>query len=194
MFTHDRELEIVNAILRGMGEAPVSSVDDLELVDAAMAVDMLHEVNREIQSRGWYWNTDRQTFLEPGTDGQIRVPKDTLKFTPSPEYHTKRLVLRGNRVYDAQHQTYQFSEGIRADLVVLLPISDVPESAAHYIKVRAGRLLQEQLLGSQTLSMFTRTDEATALSAMENEEAEVANFSMADSWDVFRIINRDTFI
>ena len=55
--TRTTQLEAVNTMLSTIGEAPVNSLTGSLPVDASMAVNILNEVNREVQSAGWKFNT-----------------------------------------------------------------------------------------------------------------------------------------
>ena len=87
-------LEAVNVILESIGEEPVNSIDGGG-ADASIANRILGEVNREVQSKGWHWNTERETKLVPDNDGNIIIPQNTLKV-----YSAERCVnvtMRGTR-------------------------------------------------------------------------------------------------
>ena len=82
------ELEVINTILRKLGEPPVSSVDvqypTLDLVRPA-----LREARQSLLIEGWWFNTFEDVVLTPQPDGRIVVPGDTLMFYPdSPEQYT----------------------------------------------------------------------------------------------------------
>ena len=55
--TRTTELEAVNTILSTIGEAPINSLTGTLPVDATTAKNILSEINREVQSAGWKWNT-----------------------------------------------------------------------------------------------------------------------------------------
>ena len=51
------ELEAVNTMLAVLGEAPVNSITGTLPLDASLAKTTLSEINREVQSAGWHFNT-----------------------------------------------------------------------------------------------------------------------------------------
>ena len=56
----------------------------------------------------------------------------------------------------------------------MLDFIDLPEAAKRYICIKALRLFQERVLGSQVLSQFQRDDEAKARVQMLGEERKQA--------------------
>jgi hypothetical protein len=51
------KLDAVNTILIGIGEAPVNTLGS-GLQEAEIAEVVLDNINREVQSKGWTFNTD----------------------------------------------------------------------------------------------------------------------------------------
>lgn len=185
------ELSAVNTMLRSIGEAPVSTLEDSELVDAHMAYQTLAEVSREVQAQGWAWNTERDKELKPDSDGHIDVPSNTLSLKPVRQDAWRSLVLRGKRVRDTKENTETFKSPIRVELVMFLQWDDLTELARRYFTVRAGRQFQTDVVGSQTLFQFKQQDELRALLALEEEEAEIAGYNMADSAGVAAVLDRN---
>ena len=52
------ELEAVNAMLRAIGEAPVSTLTGATQVDVVAAIGILRDLAREVQEEGWRFNTE----------------------------------------------------------------------------------------------------------------------------------------
>ena len=104
-------LEAVNTLLSVIGEAPVSSLSDIggnTISDAALASRTLKEVDRDVQAEGWQFNTDQYVELQKDSKGQFPIPGNSLRanFSPS-RYPDCQYVVRGKRVYDRKHQSYQ---------------------------------------------------------------------------------------
>ena len=60
--------------------------------------------------------------------------------------------------------------------------------------IRAARIYQDRLLGSEKLSSFNRGDEQAALFALRDFEMETADYSIFDNYDVARVIDRQSVI
>lgn len=63
------ELEAVNAMLSAIGEAPIEDVDDSTQSDVALAVNILRNACREVQSMGWRFNTEFGLAVAPAVEG-----------------------------------------------------------------------------------------------------------------------------
>ena len=58
------ELDAVNQILSSVGQAPVTTLD-LQTLNCAIVLNTLREVNKQVQSEGWIFNTERDYTLTP---------------------------------------------------------------------------------------------------------------------------------
>ena len=101
------------------------------------------------------------------------------------------MVLRGNRLYDRRNHTFKFDKPIRVDTVILLPFDQLPEVAREYITFRAARIFQERVVGSDLLSSFSKSDELRALVALQEMEADTADYNiLTDNYSVARVLSR----
>ena len=73
------ELEAVNVMLTTIGEAPVNTLTGNQVTDVTIAQQVLNEVNREVQSQGWYFNTENGVTLTPDNNKHILPPADTAR-------------------------------------------------------------------------------------------------------------------
>ena len=69
--TRTTQLEAINTMLSTIGEAPVNSLTGSLPVDASMAVNILNEVNREVQSAGWKFNTSWKKSIQRDVNNKI---------------------------------------------------------------------------------------------------------------------------
>ena len=104
------ELEAVNKLLSVIGEAPIDKLADIstnEISDASLARKTLHEINRDVQSEGWLWNTEVDVPLSVNKDGEYDLPANALRANFSPNrYPYSQYIVRGLRVYDRMARTY----------------------------------------------------------------------------------------
>ena len=173
------ELEAVNKVLRMMGEAPVNSLEG-QFGLARQASDTLNEVSRTIQAEGWSFNTDyeRDLVRTVGTD-EIELSSDISRVRIDPyEYPDYEVVQRGLKLYDRRNNTSIFSEDLKADVTYILSWTDLPEHARQYIMTRAGRVLQDQILGSADLTQINITSEAEAKAQFLEEETNAGDHNM----------------
>lgn len=191
--TATSELDAVNIMLGTIGEAPINSLEAATgVVDAVSARSVLAEVTLQVQEEGWHFNTDYEFVLTPTADtGEIFVATNVIEIDCTPYDPDVDVAIRGNRLYDRNRKTYSFTKPLKADLTVLLPFNELPQAARHYITIRAARVFQQRMVGSETLGNFTEKDEARAQRAMQRYEARTADYNMLTSnFSVMRVIDR----
>ncbi len=170
------ELEAVNIMLSNIGESPVNTLDDDNVVDATIAQTILKSISREVQSLGWHFNTDVGYTITKDSDNKFPLPANTARIDTVDTATTTSgtdfdVTQRGKFLYDRKNHTYNIdTDSVSVDIVVLLDFEDLPETARRYVTMRAARIFQERHLGATELSQFNAVDEARALAAMRNDE------------------------
>tara|TARA_R100001594_G_scaffold84230_1_gene118752 strand:+ start:635 stop:1246 length:612 start_codon:yes stop_codon:yes gene_type:complete len=190
------KLEAINTMLSNVGESPVNSLTGSLTSDVSLAQNILDEISREVQSAGWHFNTEKDTPLIPNSLNEIELSDGVARVdlegdNVSSDYD---VVVRGSRLYNRKDRTYTFTETKKYTVTYMLDWEDLPELARRYIMIRAARVYQDRLLGSETLSTFTRGDEQRAFFALRDFEMETADYNVFDNWDVARILDRGSVI
>lgn len=186
------KLDAVNIALSSMGEPQVNSLDGVA-VDAQMAASLIDETSMTVQSMGWHWNREIHT-LSPDTNGEIVLPANTARVDTIDDSKSTDVVQRGVRLFDVENSTYQFSDSLKVELFVVLDFEELPLPAKQYIAIRAARILQQRLLGSDTLYKFAARDEEVAWAALQQDHAATADHNMlTESWSTQRILSRGFF-
>lgn len=171
-------LEAVNRVLQMMGEAPVNSLDG-QLGLAQQAQDALVDVSRKIQSEAWSFNTDYERTLLKDIDGEIAIGDNVSRVEVDPyRYPDVDVIQRGTKLYDRRSQSFVFSQDIVADVTYILDWEDLPEYARQYFMTKAGRQLQEAILGSADLTRINLNAEGEARSLFLEEETRLSDHSM----------------
>ena len=67
------ELEAVNMLLAAVGEAAVSNLETATTVDVTQAKNLLSNINREVQQKGWHFNTEEHVKVEPDSNKNITL-------------------------------------------------------------------------------------------------------------------------
>jgi hypothetical protein len=197
--TPTTELEAVNVMLSMMGESPVNTLEDDNVVDATIARTILAGINREIQSLGWNFNTEIGFPILKDSDNKFAVPAntarvDTVNTVDSSSGTDLDLVLRGKFLYDRKNHTFSpDATKITVDIVVLLGFDDLPETARRYVTLKAARIFQERHLGA-LVTDTSRTDEAMAYAALQNDEVWAGDYNMIkDDLTPQSILRRHSF-
>lgn len=169
--TPTTELEAVNIMLSGIGESPVNSLATEVTADVSMARHILQEISKDIQCEGFQWNTEDNYPLTPDIHGHILLPPSAVR-VHFREADAREVVLRGNQLYDRIGHTYIFPKRvvIFCTITLILPFEQLPEAARRYTTLKALRVFQERVVGSNQLSQFHQADEVRARTLMLSEE------------------------
>ena len=165
------ELDAINRMLAVIGEAPIDSLSSIqvnEITDSALARRTLAEVNRDVQSEGWSWNTDESVEIGATAQDEFVLPSDTLQAQFSPaQYSDCQYVQRGLKIWDRQKQTYKFADDVGGQLYISqlirqLDWDQLPHQAQEYISIRAARIYSDRFTNSTVIFSYTSGDETYA--------------------------------
>jgi hypothetical protein len=191
VLTPTSEIEAINTMLSVIGESPISSLQEgAAVADAVLAKTILSEASRQVQTKGWHFNTDKGITLTPTNSGEIVIPSNCLRVDPTAEEEVD-AVHRGSRFYNRTTHTYTFDKPVKVDMVVLLPFDELPQAARHYITIKAARVFQSRTVGSDALFQFTSIDERDALVDLKRAEGVTGDYNiLTGNYTVFRTLNR----
>ena len=189
MLSPTTELEAINTMLSTIGESPVNTVEDTGNVDVVIARQILQSVSREVQARGWHFNTEKNYTITPDSAGYLVLPNTVLKADTVYPDNSKDVVVRGSKLYDRENHTYVFTDAVKVEMTVLLTFDELPEVARNYVTIRASRIFQERVVGSDTLQAFNSQDEARAMVSLMEYEADTADLNiLSGNYSVYRIL------
>jgi hypothetical protein len=190
--TPTTELQAVNLMLESIGETPVSSLTDAGLGDVAIAKNALSRVNREVQSRGWTWNSDYQYPLARDVDNKIPVPVNALEVDTDGSSATIDVVVRGGYLWDRYNKRFTFDAAVKCSIIWLFEYESLPEAARNYIAVLASRRFAKAVLGTEEASRLTLEDEMTAWAALVNNECRTGDANMLnDNYSAAQVLQRE---
>ena len=169
------ELESINIMLAAIGEAPVNSLAGTVPVDVRLAQSTLTEVNKEVQSEGWSFNTEIDVTLpRNNASKQIALSTDVLRIDPNIHQHpTIDAIQRGLKLYDRLNNRFEFDEDLICTVVYFRTFDELPEPARRYITIKAARIFVDRLVSDDGLRTYTQQDEVRARSILM--ETDLAN-------------------
>jgi hypothetical protein len=167
------ELDVVNNMLLSIGQSPVNTLVVPGVKDVSIAQLTLHNTSREVQTKGWWFNTDTEFPLMPDINGYVPLPPNVLEFSPS--NRSQQLSDRAGRLYDRAKRSFTFPTGspIKCDIKWFLAFTDLPQSARNYIGYKAARKFQTNIVASQLLYQFTKEGELESLAEVERNQLRV---------------------
>ena len=193
--TRTSQIECINTMLSTIGESPVNSLSGVLPLDASTAVNILNEVNREVQSAGWKFNTSWKVSLNRDVNNKLVVGADVLHIEFDHLRESKVSydpVLRGNYLYNLAGESYIWNKDFEyVTVIYLLDFETIPEQARRYITIRASRIYHDRTLGSQSIHKFSMQDELGALALLKQTEADTADHNIFDSVGQQSIVNRN---
>jgi len=188
------KLNALNTILSVVGEPPLNDLtgDASKNADAVLALNILDEISREVQSSGWHFNTVKEVPLVPDSSGTIQITGDIARVDTelASESRSYDLVLRGSTLYDRKNRTSTFTQTIKTTVVYLLDFENLPEVAKRFVTIRAARVFQDRLIGEPNQHTFNSRDELNAWTALREFEMDTGDHSIFDNYDVFRVVDR----
>jgi hypothetical protein len=186
------KLEAVNTMLGVIGESPVNTISGSSLpVSVVMALNVLDEVSREVQSEGWHFNTEFEYPLVRNSSNKFSLPTNTLKIdTPIDKYTDIDVVQRGTSLYDRKNHTDVFNEDLEVTITFELAFEDLPQQFRTYINIKAARKFANRFLGAPEIESFTLRDEINAKATAVDSDSENADRTIFDNYDVLRVIDR----
>ena len=158
-----------------IGESPVVSVD-VPIPEVTNALEVLHTVSLEVQSKGWDFNTDTGYPLSPGVDGAIAVPSNAIRVDASEV--SASIQVRAGKLYDKANRSSIFTEAVHVDVVWFFEFEELPQPAKQYIYIKAARRFQREHLGSTTIEKLTEQDENESFVGLLDYETESADFNL----------------
>jgi len=173
------ELEAVNMLLAAVGEAAVSSLETATTVDVTQAKNLLSNINREVQQKGWHFNTEWDVVLSLDSDSRIPLGTTILSiYSPS-----KMTTIRGREgspfLYDLDNNTFTWTASVNdAVTITLLDFEDIPQTARQYITTKAARIFQEEIIGQVSAETVNRQEEVEAYADLLDDEGERSGYNV----------------
>lgn len=161
-------------MLKAIGTLPVSTLNVSSNSDAAIADTTLESVRKEVIGQGWWFNTNYGQLYSP-TGSEILIPASVLSVRPARtsfaySAETKNVVERNGKLYDLDGNTSTIAVSVRLDTIVDVEFESLPENMRRYITVRAARIFQTQVLGDDTLGVYTLQQEIEAFRLVEGDQ------------------------
>lgn len=191
--TPTTEIEAVNVLLATISESPINEIEEPQTTDVALAVDIIREISREVQSRGWYFNTEKDYPLSKDGDNKFPLPTTLLRIRfDRNTYSSVDPVPRGGYLYDRKTFgfTFTITELKAKELVLALPFTDLPESARRYITVRSARRFADRVQGAASVHAYTQQDEFDAWRLLLADEANVEDYNALRNISIYSTVLR----
>jgi hypothetical protein len=176
------ELESVNRMLLTVGSLPAAATTD-QRPDVIMALNLLQEIDRQVQSKGHHFNT-RYNVVFSESGGQIPIATDVFSVSESSGEdsprrtlpHSEDFSIRNLFLYDAINDTDAFTADVTLNAVYRIPYEELPQYAREYITSRAAGQLHEMMKGVRSASAVDNEQSSRATFIQEEANRSDANF------------------
>ena len=174
------ELQAVNILLAAIGEAAVSSLETATTVEVTQAKNLLSNVNRAAQQKGWHFNTEWDVVLTRDADDRIPLSESILSVYQPGQLMTIRGRSGSMYAYDLDNNTFIWTKNLNnAVTITLLDFIDSPNTFRQYVTTRAARIFQEEIIGQVSAETVNRQEEAEAYADLLDDDAERAGLNVA---------------
>ena len=177
----DTELSAVNSILGSIGQSPITSLSGTALQNPEISFikNLLDQVNRDVQTSGWHFNTQYRVKQSPDANGNYVVPQNSILYDISDgqiDRDTDVTKIDG-KLYDLVHQTDVFTKDYYFDIITLYNFEDVPPAIQRYIIARASMRAATQLVSNADLVKLLQLEEEQAKANALNYETEQGDYN-----------------
>ena len=174
------ELQAVNLLLSAIGEAAVSSLETATTVEVTQAKNLLSNVNRAAQQKGWHFNTEWDVVLTRDSDNRIPLSESILSVYQPGQLMTIRGRSGSMYAYDLDNNTFTWTKNLNnAVTITLLDFVDTPNTFRQYVTTRAARIFQEEIIGQVSAETINRQEEAEAYADLLDDDAERSGLNVA---------------
>ena len=169
------ELEAVNQCLATIGEAAVSTLEDVSYnYDAARALQTLRSITTRVLDEGWWFNS-QSLSVTPDINGKLPLPPEVLKIEGS------AYVKEGHYAVPFPDRDKTFTQVVTLEVCLNKPFDLLPYVAQDYITISAALRLQNISLGSESVYGYTAADLLQARGALVSAELSARPMSSLDA-------------
>lgn len=184
------DIEAINTMMSCVGDAPINTLSGDLTANVQIAVNLLHDTSRAVQTRGWNFNTEDDYELSIDGNGKVPLPPNTLDIDLTTENGEVDVIQRGDFLYDKKAHSFTFTSNPFCSIIFFLAWEDLNEPARNYIKIKAARVFQDQTIGSIEHHRFSQEDEAAAQDLLAQSDARNETANIFQSPDMAGIVNR----
>jgi hypothetical protein len=204
---HEEDLEVVNDILRLIGEPPVNDFHTNAL--AIETFNLMRKTDTELQARGWDFNTEQNVFLgsdlarinkndHVSTTSSVYkkayiqvVDSDNILSFEANDYKTRLQRLLPDVTYKVLLNTetreiydwFNTSKGVKGTAIVQRDLTDVPQKYKEYLTVRTALIITELYPKSGVDLQRLPKMEQELRSYFKDRENDQGNYNIFDNYD-----------
>lgn len=181
------KLEAVNRILAVAGDEPLNSLDTTyPQVDIVLSI--LANESRRFQSRGWYFNEERNKKLTPDINNEIILSENVLSISVTND--RGNMIQRGNKIYDRSLGTYTISNPVYSDLIFNLEFEDLPEAARQYLIAKCREIYNQEYFNDDNIKQQLAMDSNVAEKEFKRQHGKACDSNVFNNPTTANILRR----
>lgn len=181
------KLDAINTILSSIGSDPVNTLDSETDVDVANALRILEKTSRDIQRKGWDFNTAEYTFSPDVLTKKILWDDSIISFKST---DSNTYAKRGLYLYDVTNKTFEFTANIVLKTIVALDFEDLPDCFKNYIAAKTAIAFQTRYMGDSSVSQSLEYDMAEAYQDIVDYDLNMGSYNMLQLSNVADALTR----
>lgn len=185
------KLEAVIKIITQNGQRPVSALDTGGASYVSEAERLLDEIDLEVQSREWHYNTFRDVELTPDNADKIQVPAATINIDTDDTDAWRDVTRQGDHLFDHDNNTDEFDGPLTVRYSTRFTFPCIPFPIADYIVAAASLRMCENYHPEQRIRLINlRAERDRALAAANRFNSDTTNANCLNSPDARRFRGR----
>ncbi len=181
-------LDAVNQMLISMGQSPVTFYIDNLHPDVSSAVAILNRTSTKIQSRGYWFNTDKNLKLKHNIDGEVIIPGETLSINPADQHSS--YVQRGKKLYDTENNTFEIGKDVVVNKITNISFENLPEVAKNYIVALASYALIRDKIGDNIKMQEFKQEAELFRRELNTDDIRFSGTHLANNPSVTRMLSK----
>ncbi len=197
------KLQLINDVLERIGKLPVANLGSAigQNSLSGLVERMIDSADRELQARGWHFNSKRNVQLTAESDGRIVIstiegPREIFQIDSDAEDAHIDVVRRDSILFNLTDNTDQISSlkvqySYKVDLTVDSGADPVaPESFRNWVVAKAARRFDRAYNKEDRMMQVLMAEEQLAQSNFFREEMRNADVRVLDTEDMAQIRGR----
>lgn len=178
------KLEAINLMLSHINQAPITTLQGNKTSRILMAENILNTQTKALQMLSYAFNQLNDYPLYPNTEGEIILPKDTLRFDINKKYYDgNNYVPRGNKIYNATINSYKINKTLYVNLIKELNFDELPEPAKLYVIMQSSNKFVASIKDDRTKIAYSQQEVLEAKQTLDEYEASYGKYNILNVYD-----------
>lgn len=178
------KLDAINLMLSRINQAPIATLQGSKTARIIIAENILKDEINAFQMQSYAFNEIEHYTLHPDENGEILLPKNTLKIYPCREcFDGNFYVQRGNRMYNKTRNTYKINRSLEVNIITEMDFEDLPEPAKLYIVKKSANVFVETIKDSQSKVKYTEQEIFEAKQILDEYESDCGNYNILEIYN-----------